>query len=460
MRPSILLVDDEVRLAEVTAAALQTRDFGTLLASSAEEALGLLRSERVDLIISDLRMPGLGGRELLEAVKRDRPELPVIIMTAYASVRSAVDLVKEGAFDYIAKPFEIDDLIVTVERALKLTSVIVENQRLRDEIGQKYSFDNLIGRSAAFQRVLQQITEVCASRATVLILGESGTGKELVARAIHFNSPRAARPFVAVNCAAIPEGLLESELFGHVKGAFTGAASAREGRFAAADGGTLFLDEIGDMPASIQAKVLRVLQEQTFEPVGSTKTEKVDVRIVAATHKDLREMVGAGTFREDLFYRLNVFPMVLPPLRERIEDIPLLAAHFLRIHAEDMAKKLTGFTPAAEAAMAAYFWPGNIRELQNCVERVVIVSRGLLIDVQDLPPYVFEGTSRETAAPHIPADLDAELAEIERGIILEALRKTGGVQVKAAALLGITERSLWHRIKKLGIKIETIVGVA
>jgi two-component system response regulator AtoC len=460
MRPSILLVDDEARLAEVMAAALQTRDFDTLRAANVPEALALLRSERVDLIISDLRMPGQGGRELLATVKRDRPELPVIIMTAYASVRSAVDLVKEGAFDYIAKPFEIDDVVVTIERALKLSTVIVENQRLRDEIGQKYSFDNLIGRSAAFQQVLRQVTEVCASRATVLILGERGTGKELVARAIHFNSPRAAKPFVAVNCAAIPEGLLESELFGHAKGAFTGAAVAREGRFAAADGGTLFLDEIGDMPASIQAKVLRVLQEQAFEPVGSNKTVKVDVRIVAATHKDLRDMVGAGTFREDLFFRLNVFPMVLPPLRDRIDDIPLLAAHFLRIHAKDMAKKLTGFTPAAEAAMAAYFWPGNIRELQNCVERAVIVSRGTAIDGPDLPAYVFEETPREASAPGLPSDLDGELAEIERGIILEALRKTGGVQVKAAALLGITERSLWHRIKKLGIKIEAVVGVA
>ena len=459
MRPSILLVDDEPRLAEVMAAALQARDFDTLRASSVEEALQLLRTEPVHLIISDMRMPGQGGKELLAHVKRDRPEVPVIIMTAYASVRSAVDLVKEGAFDYIAKPFEIDDVIFTIERALKLTTVIVENQRLRDEIGGKYSFSNLIGSSPAFSQVLRQVTEVCSSRATVLILGESGTGKELVARAIHFNSPRGARSFIAVNCAAIPEGLLEAELFGHAKGAFTGAATAREGRFGAADGGTLFLDEIGDMPASIQAKVLRVLQDQTFEPVGSSKTIKVDVRIVAATHKNLREMADAGNFREDLYYRLNVFPMVLPSLRDRIEDIPLLAAHFLRVHAEDMAKKLDGFTPAAEAAMAAYFWPGNIRELQNCVERAVIVSRGTCIDVLDLPDYVFEGPPREASAPHLPGDLDAELADIQRGIILEALRTTGGVQVKAAALLGITERSLWHRIKKLGIKIEAIVGV-
>jgi two-component system NtrC family response regulator len=459
MRPSILLVDDEARLGEVVAAALEARDFDTQLASSVGEALAIVQSERVDVIVTDMRMPGQSGRELLAAIKRERPELPVIIMTAYASVRSAVDIVKEGAFDYIAKPFEIDDMVATIDRALKLTNAIVENQRLRGEIGGRYSFDNLIGASPPFQAVLLQITEVCASRATVLILGESGTGKELVARAIHFNSPRANKPFLAVNCAAIPEGLLESELFGHAKGAFTGAGAARQGRFAAADGGTLFLDEIGDMPGSIQAKVLRVLQDQAFEPVGSDKTVKVDVRIIAATHKDLREMVSAGTFREDLFYRLNVFPITLPPLRERVGDVLLLAQRFLRAHADDMAKKIAGVTPAAEAAMTAYSWPGNIRELENCVERAVIVSRGSLIDVMDLPRYVFESAPREKSAIIVPADLDAEMVNIERDIILEALRRTNGVQVKAAAMLGITERSLWHRVKKLGIKIEAIVGV-
>jgi two-component system response regulator AtoC len=459
MRPCVLLVDDEVRLGEVVAAALQARDFDTLLASSVSEALALVQSERVDVIVSDMRMRGQSGRELLAAIKRDRPELPVIIMTAYASVRSAVDIVKEGAFDYIAKPFEIDDMVATIDRALKLTNAIVENQRLRGEIGGRYSFENLIGASPSFQAVLQQISEVCASRATVLILGESGTGKELVARAIHFNSPRANKPFLAVNCAAIPENLLESELFGHAKGAFSGAIAARQGRFAAADGGTLFLDEIGDMPSTIQAKVLRVLQDQAFEPVGSDKTVQVDVRIIAATHQDLRAMASAGTFREDLFYRLNVFPITLPPLRERAGDVPLLAQRFLRSHASDMGKKIAGFTPAAEAAMSAYSWPGNIRELQNCVERAVIVSHGSLIDVTDLPGYVFESAPRETAAIGVPADLDTELANIERDIILEALRHTSGVQVKAAAMLGISERSLWHRVKKLGIKIEAIVGV-
>jgi two-component system response regulator AtoC len=460
MGPSILVVDDEARLAEVLAAALNAQGFETMIAGNGEAALALLGSERVDLIISDLRMSGMSGRDLLHRVRQSRPDIPFIIMTAYASVRDAVDLVKEGAFDYVAKPFEIDDVFTTIERALHLCAVVNENQRLRDEISGKYSFDQLIGRSAAFQAVLGQITDVCGSRATVLIHGESGTGKELVARAIHFNSPRRNKPFVAVNCAAIPEGLLESELFGHARGAFTGATAAREGRFAAADGGTLFLDEVGDMPLALQAKVLRMLQEQSFEPVGSNKTIKVDVRVVAATHKDLKEMVSAGTFRDDLFYRLNVFPMSLPALRDRTEDIPLLAAHFLKQYADDMGRKLTGFTPAAEAAMAAYAWPGNIRELQNCVERSVIVARGVSVDVPDLARYVFEGTPKEISSSRIPSDLDAELERIETEFILEALRKTEGVQVRAAALLGVSERSLWHRIKKLGIKIEWVVGAA
>jgi two-component system response regulator AtoC len=458
MGPSILVVDDEARLAEVLAAALLAQGFEAVTANSAEAALSMLASERTDLIISDLRMPGLSGRDLLHQVKQTRPDIPVIIMTAYASVRDAVDMVKEGAFDYVAKPFEIDDVFNTIERALRMRAVVHENQRLRDEISGRYRFDQLIGRSASFQSVLSQITDVCASRATVLIQGESGTGKELVARAIHFNSPRSGKPFVAVNCAAIPEGLLESELFGHAKGAFTGATAAREGRFAAADGGTLFLDEVGDMPLALQAKTLRVLQEHSFEPVGSNKTVKVDVRIVAATHKDLKEMAAAGTFRDDLFYRLNVFPMALPSLRDRMEDIPLLAAHFLKQYADDMGKKLTGFTPAAEAAMTAYAWPGNIRELQNCVERAVIVARGVSVDVPDLPRYVFEGGAKEAGSPRIPSDLDAELERIETEFILEALRKTEGVQVKAAALLGVSERSLLHRIKKLGIKIEWVAG--
>jgi len=452
MSHSILVVDDEVRLADVLAAALEDLGYRATAVHSARAALIELERARFDLVLTDLRLPVMDGRALLREVRSRWPEVPVIIITAFAAVRDAVDLVKEGAFDYIAKPFEIDDVSATIRRALRLADVVRDNERLRSELEGRYSFDTLIGSSAAFRRVIEQVTEVCETKATVLLNGESGTGKELVAKAIHFNSPRRDKPFIAVNCAAIPETLLESELFGHVKGAFTGALANRTGRFAAADGGTLFLDEIGDMPLPIQAKLLRVIQERSFEPVGATRTQTVDVRLVAATHKDMRQAVDTGSFREDLFYRLNVFPIMLPPLRDRADDIPLLSLHFLAELAESMGKRASGFSPAALAAMTAYDWPGNIRELHNCIERAVIVAKTPTIDVTDLPQDLFS-TPRRSDRDALPRDLDAELERIERDFIIEALRRSDGVQVRAAKLLGIAERSLWHRIKKLGIRL-------
>ena len=457
MSHSILVVDDETRLADVLAAALEDLGYRTTAVDSARAALEELEQARFDLVLTDLRLPVMDGRALLREVRRRWPEVPVVIITAFAAVRDAVELVKEGAFDYIAKPFEMEDVAATLRRALRLADVVRENDRLRGELEGRYSFDTLIGSSPAFRRVIEQVTEVCETRATVMLNGESGTGKELVARAIHFNSPRRTKPFVAVNCAAIPEGLLESELFGHVKGAFTGALANRTGRFAAADGGTLFLDEIGDMPIGLQAKLLRVIQERSFEPVGASRSQSVDVRLVTATHKDMRQAIADGRFREDLYYRLNVFPIALPALRERSEDIPLLAAHFIEELAETMGKRVTGFSPAALAAMSGYDWPGNIRELHNCVERAVIVARGDMIDVPDLPRDLFEPGRRDTHNA-LPRDLDAELERLERGFIIEALRRTDGVQVQAARLLGIAERSLWHRIKKLGIRVGRSVG--
>ncbi|MEA4837453.1 MAG: sigma-54 dependent transcriptional regulator [Rhodospirillaceae bacterium] len=450
----ILVVDDEARLAEVAAVALEQHGFEAEAVSRVEQAVERLDEGGIDLVLTDLRMPGMTGAELLQYVRKTRGDLPVIIMTAYASVRDAVQLVKEGAFDYISKPFEIDDVVATIQRALKLREVEAEASRLREELGVRYDFNELIGESPSFHAALRQITEVCASRATVLLQGESGTGKELVARAIHFNSPRSRKSFVAVNCAAIPEALLESELFGHVKGAFTGAITNREGRFQAADGGTLFLDEIGDMPMALQAKVLRAIQEQTFEPVGATKSVQVDVRFVAATHKNLRQEAQDGNFREDLFYRLNVFPIHIPSLRERPGDVPLLANHFLARQTQDMGKRIERFTPAALRAMEAYDWPGNIRELQNCVERSVIVAHGSEIDVTDLPPYIFDSPQTVPGKRSVPPDLDAELERLERDFITEALRENGGVQARAAERLGISERSFWHRVKKLGITIK------
>jgi DNA-binding NtrC family response regulator len=451
---TVLIVDDEVRLAELLSASIVDRGYDTIVCSSAEAALEAFDPVTVDLVISDLRMPGLDGRALLNEIRARAPDTPVVLITAYTSMRDAVEMVKEGAFDYISKPFEMDEIIATLERALRLSDAMRENARLRSEIEGRQGFEQLVGTSPAFRHVIEQIGEVCGSRATVLLTGESGTGKEVVARAIHFNSPRKSKPFVAVNCAAIPEGLIESELFGHVKGAFTGAVATRRGRFADADRGTVFLDEIGDMPATIQVKLLRVLQERSFEPVGSGRSEKVDTRVIAATNRDLRRAVEDNGFREDLFYRLNVFPIALPALRERKQDIPALAQHFLKSANDAIGKRVVGVTPAALAAMANYDWPGNIRELQNCVERAVIVARGSTIDVPDLPRDLFDqGTKPARNSRTRPSNLDEELARLEKAFILDALKETNGVQSRAARLLGINERSLWHRVKKLGIAI-------
>ncbi|MBI3706458.1 MAG: sigma-54-dependent Fis family transcriptional regulator [Proteobacteria bacterium] len=458
MSHTILLVDDEPKLRDVLTVALNDMGYRTLSARSGHEAIDVLQHEDIDLVLTDLRMSEMGGRELLRESKRLKPAVPVVLMTAYSSVKDAVQAIKEGAFDYIGKPFEMDELGATLGNALRLYDAIRDNQRLRQALEQENSFDTLVGNSPTFREVIRTIAEVCESRANVLLTGESGTGKEMVARAIHYGSSRRAGPFVALNCAAIPEGLLETELFGHVKGAFTGAIANRVGRFAQADNGTLFLDEIGDMPMSVQAKILRVLQERAFEPVGSTQRRTVDVRIIAATNKDLLEAVRQKAFRDDLYYRLNVFPIRLPPLRQRIEDIPLLADHFGRQVAAEMGKRFAGFSEAALQAMTAYAWPGNIRELQNCVERAIIVARQDRIDVVDLPHYLFERPSGPEANGGLPAKLDAEIERVERDYLIEALRRAGGVQVKAAELLGISERSFWHRVKKYGINIVKQAG--
>ncbi|MGE5538971.1 MAG: sigma-54-dependent transcriptional regulator [Gemmatimonas sp.] len=456
MSHTILLVDDEPKMRDVLAVALTDLGYRVVQAGSGRDALDVLQRDEVDLVLTDLRMPGVSGRELLQEIKRARANLPVILMTAYSTVKDAVQVIKEGAFDYIAKPFEMDELTATIENALRLYDVMRDNARLREALEGRHSFESLIGNSPAFRAVIKAVAEVCESRANVLLTGESGTGKELVAQAIHYNSPRREGPFVAINCAAIPEGLLESELFGHVKGAFTGAVASRTGRFAQADRGTLFLDEIGDMPLPVQAKILRVLQERAFEPVGGTQTRTVDVRIISATNKNLAEAIKQGKFRDDLYYRLNVFPIALPALRDRADDIPLLADHFAREVAASMGRRFTGFTSAALRAMASYGWPGNIRELQNCVERAVIVARSEQIDVADLPPYLFDRPSDARAA--LPSNLDEELERIERGYLIEALRQADGVQVKAAEMLGITERSFWHRVKKYAISIVKQAG--
>lgn len=452
MSHTILLVDDEPKLRDVLSVALSDLGYRVVEANSGAAALEMLNREDVDLVLTDLRMPEVTGYELLRECKRLDPDLPVVLLTAYSSIKDAVRAIKEGAFDFISKPFEIDELAATVGNALRLHDAVRDNRRLREALAERSGFDNPVGSSPAFRRVLRGIEEVSATRANVLLTGESGTGKEMAARAIHFASPRRDGPFVAVNCAAIPEALLESELFGHVKGAFTGAVSNRAGRFAQAHGGTLFLDEIGDMPLALQAKILRAVQERSFEPVGSTHTKTVDVRIVAATNKDLLDAVARKSFREDLYYRLNVYPIHLPPLRERAGDVALLANHFAQHIASSMGKRITGFSPAALVAMEGYAWPGNIRELQNCVERAIIVARGVVIDVGDLPDYLLERPAGAGPAD-LPGNLDDELARLERNYLMEALRRAGGVQVKAAEMLGISERSFWHRVRKYDISI-------
>lgn len=454
---TILIVDDEANLLEVLAVALENMGYGTVTAETAEEALAVLEEQEVHLVLSDLRLPGLSGRELLEKVKAANPELPVVIMTAYASLKEAVEIIKEGAFDYTVKPFELDALEATIASALRYYALGRDNRDLRERLGQSAGSGPSIGQSPAYLALLRHIREVAASSANVLITGESGTGKEVVAKAIHYGGPRASAPLVTINCAAIPEQLLESELFGHARGAFTGATSNRKGRFAQADGGTLFLDEIGDMPLALQAKILRCIQEKAIEPVGSNTTRKVDVRIIAATNQNLNEAIENGTFRRDLYYRLNVYPILMPSLRERKEDIPLLAGHFARRAAEEMGKPPVTFTEAALEILKAHAWPGNIRELENCVERLTIIASGTAITPERLAscgvPGGGDGVRPPAHGSPFPLDLDRQLAETERELILRALEETGGVQVKAAELLNISERSMWHRIKKLGINI-------
>ncbi|QAY87894.1 sigma-54-dependent transcriptional regulator [Pseudomonas arsenicoxydans] len=461
MTHNVLVVDDEPKLCDLLASALSQNGVTVFTAGNGLHALKVLEAENIDLVISDWRMPGMDGPQLLAEIKNRFPQLPVIVMTAYSTVKNAVQSMRNGAYDYIAKPFDIDELDITVSKALQFRDILKDNQRMRAELDEHQQIDSLIGDSPAFRRVLHAIDSVRDSNATILLTGESGTGKEMVARAIHKHGNRADKPFVAVNCAAIPEGLLESEMFGHRKGAFTGAVADRVGRFMQADQGTLFLDEIGEMPLALQAKILRALQERVIEPVGDTRERKVNVRVIAATNKNLLDAVANKEFREDLYYRLNVFPIPLPALRERAEDIAPLALHFAHTLGATAGKRFTGFSPEALQAMANYSWPGNIRELQNCVERATIVASGAVIEEQDLPAYLFASNPGSSGAPivegNVPADLDAALAEVEKTYILAALAQSNGVQAAAAQLIGISERSFWYRLKKLGIHVDKIV---
>ncbi|MEE8077315.1 MAG: sigma-54 dependent transcriptional regulator [Candidatus Binatia bacterium] len=446
---SILVVDDEPPQLELIGGFLKKQGFEVALAESGERALQRFRQESFDLVLTDQRMPNLSGLDLVKAVRAVNPETAVIIMTAYGSIETAVDAIKAGATDYLTKPLNLDDLLHRIEKVREHQRLLSENRDLREELRERHRIEGIIGESGRMLEVFSLVRRVASSEATVLIRGESGTGKELIAKAIHYASPRASGPLVKVNCAALPETLLESELFGHVKGAFTGALANRKGRFEVASGGTIFLDEIGDLPAHLQAKLLRVLQEREFERVGSSQPIPVDVRILAATHRDLEGLLKSGQFRDDFYYRLNVVTIVLPPLRERRQDLPLLMDHMLRVFAEKNGKKIQGFTPEAREALLRYDYPGNIRELENIIERASVITRNDVIGRADLPISIQEPEAENNSNN---TDLSVVVERLERRLIKEALARSGGVQTRAAEYLGITERNLRYKLKKYGFQ--------
>jgi len=449
MQERVLIVDDEEQMRDLLAKILEKNGFQVSMAGDGNQALALLEKEPVDLVVTDVRMPGMDGMEALKAIKELSPEVVVIIMTAFGSIDQAVQAVKEGAYDYISKPFKIDEMLLTIKKALEERYLRHEVTALRHELRTRYHFENLIGKSRAMQEVFTLIEQVASSRSTVMVYGKSGTGKELVARAIHYNSLRAPRPFVAVNCAAIPSELLESELFGHEKGAFTGAIATKVGKFELANGGTLFLDEVGSMRLDLQAKILRALQEREIERVGGTRTIKIDVRVIAATNRDLKKAVEEGTFREDLYYRLNVVPITLPDLKDRQEDIPLLANHFLQKFAQESNPNIREISKEAMGILMSYPWPGNVRELENVIERAVTLGRGCAILLSDLPPHLAGGAGPVERA----LAEEASLEELERDYIEAVLRRTKGHQIRAAAILGIDRRTLYRKIRRYGIKL-------
>jgi DNA-binding NtrC family response regulator len=443
----ILVVDDEPAQRELVCGFLRKHGFDVAEAGGGKEAVARVKREPFDLVLTDQRMPDLSGIEVLEAVRLTSPETAVVIITAYGTIETAVSAVKAGAADYLTKPLNLDDLLHRVHRVGERQRLVAENRELREALAERHRVEGIIGESGRMQEVLSLVRRVAPSDATVLIRGESGTGKELIARALHYASPRAAGPLVKVNCAALAESLLESELFGHEKGAFTGAVASRKGRFELADGGSIFLDEIGDLPPHLQVKLLRVLQEREFERVGSSRPIKVEVRLLAATHRDLEALVREGRFREDLYYRINVVTIVLPPLRERREDLPPLIEHFLRGFAGKNGKTVRGLTREAREALLRYDYPGNIRELENLIERAVVLTRDDVIGVEDLPLALEAPASGSVDE----AGLIAAVEGLERRMIREALAKADGTQTRAAELLGISERVLRYKLKKYGL---------
>jgi two-component system response regulator AtoC len=449
---SVLIVDDEESMRHLLSVILRDHGYEARAVSNGEDALKELAARDYDLVLSDVRMPRMDGLKLLREVQRIRPDLTFIVMSAYGTHDTAIEAMKAGAYDYVSKPFKPDEVVLVLKKAEERERLARENRRLRTELAEGYRIENLIGTSEAMQEVLRQVRKVAPLKTTVLLGGESGTGKELVARAIHELSPRASFPFVAVNCGAIPGELMESELFGHVRGAFTDASRNKKGLFAEADGGTLFLDEIGEMPAGLQVKLLRVLQDEEVRRVGDNRSEKVDVRVVAASARDLGRAVREGQFREDLFYRLNVIGVRLPALRERPEDIPLLARHFLAKYARLRPEApVGGISDGALEALRAYRWPGNVRELEHAVERALVLCEGSEIREEDLPDEVRAPTAAPPGLPEETCSIKRATRLVEEQLIRRALERTGGNRTRAAEILEISYRALLYKIKEYGI---------
>ncbi|MEM1202446.1 MAG: sigma-54 dependent transcriptional regulator [Acidobacteriota bacterium] len=456
---NILIIDDEEVLQDILTSLVQQEGWNALNATTGEEGLRLLDTEDVDLVLLDLMLPGMSGMEVLRQIRHQDPDMVVVIITAFSSIEGAIEAMREGAFHYIPKPFKNQEVLLTLRKGLEQRRLTQENRELKQQLRQRYGFDNIIGKSKPMQKVFELIRLAAPSKSNILVLGESGTGKELVAKAIHHHSRRADGPFVTVNSGSMPHDLLESNLFGHEKGAFTGAIAAKQGLFEVASGGTIFFDEIGNIPLDTQAKLLRVIQEKEFMRLGGVETLRVDVRILAATNADIEEAVKEGDFREDLYYRLNVITVDLPRLRRRTEDIPLLVRHFLAKYAEENEKEISAVTPQAMELLLDYAWPGNVRQLENVIERAVVLSTQDTIDVDLLPPNVRE--PRLAAAP--PAGLPSSgssfkeaVAAYERQLIVRALRSADGVQKRAAELLKVKPTTLHEMMKRLKISADSL----
>lgn len=447
-KEKILVVDDEPSHRTMLSAVLSSEGYQIFEADDGKTAIQAVEKEFYDLILMDVRMTELDGIEALQEIKKISPAIPIIIMTAYGSVKTAVDALKSGAYDYLTKPLDIEEVKILITKALDYHRLKEENIFLRERLADRFDFSRIIGKSKPMKDLFETLSLIAPSDATVLVCGESGTGKEIVANALHQNSPRSKRPFIKVSCAALPETLLESELFGHERGAFTGAISRKEGRFQLANGGTIFLDEVSEMNPTTQVKLLRVLQEREFEPLGSTRTISVDIRVIAATNKNLEEEVKEGNFRDDLFYRLNVVPIEVPPLRSRKEDIPLLAKHFLNVYGEKSQTSIKGFLPRTMDLMMRYDWPGNIRELENAVERAVLLCRDEYISPEDLPVPVQKTEGEGQARVSVPPGMT--LKEVEKEVIVQTLEETGGNRTQTARILGISRKTLQNKLKEYG----------